>query len=379
MTPDKDFEIQNEDVSSPRTLIQRLTKLHKDLRRVVLKVVVTASDTPKKVNGIKFDSTCPPPESPEDIADLLTQMALDDHDNHQRPPHHYEAWCETAGTGTKNLKYIRFRVDPDSMGGGAVDETELETLMRAAMTFVGEVSTQNKELHQTLLEHSRVLQATTVPYKDALEQMGEITSNAFKQTAYALFLVMDTQRQDRELEIDLEKWKETMGLAKQFVPKAIRQKIQRMMGISDKEEEEAEEEEDETGDENAESSSSDEENGQNGKEKKNVKKTPLSVGCQAFGASLESQQWPKIRKALKVEDLERFERIINCDESAKDEDLAKKVNLLRKTLDTDKMKLELMKIFTVEQLTLLGEILNRADDLRKGGKKKKGKRSSRKD
>jgi hypothetical protein len=267
MTPDKDFEISVEEVSPPRPLIQRLTTMHDVLRRVVLKVVLPGQSTPKKINGIKFEKQAPPEASPDEIAELLTQMALDDYDTHDKPPRYYEAWCEIAGEKRKSTKYIRFRVDPDTMGAAAIDETEIEVLMRACLTYAQEVSSQNKELHGTLLEHSKVLQEATIPYKDALEQMGEITANAFKQTAYALFLVMDTQRQDKELEIEHEKWKETIGIAKEFVPKAIRQKVERMMGIESTDDDDSSEGADEDG-EKDDSTDNDEK-----KEKKTVEKT----------------------------------------------------------------------------------------------------------
>jgi hypothetical protein len=355
MTPDKEFDIVAEDASPPRHLIHRLTALHPHLRRIVLKVLNEGQSTPRKCNGIKFEGKAPPDDSPDAIAELLTHMAIADYDSHEKPPKHYEAVCEIVKDNKKVLKYIRFKVDPSGMLVGATDDSEIEVLLRAAMTFVQEVSTQNKELHETLLEHSKVLQQTTVPYKDALQQMGEITSNAFKQTAYALFLVMDTQRQDKELEIGLEKWRETMGLASEFLPKAIKQKIERMVGAKFGSAGKKDDEEVKDGKEKTEDS-------EKGDDAKAEDESPISLaeGCQAFGASLTASQWPAIRKALKAKELELFEKVVNSPESASDEEVAKDVNKLRKVFDTETMKASMLKVFTVEQLGVLSGVLERA-------------------
>jgi hypothetical protein len=77
---------------------------------------------------------------------------------------------------------------------------------------------------------------------------------------------------------------------------------------------------------------------------------------------------------LSAKDLELFEKIVNLPEDTSDEDAAKDVAVLTKALDNDKTKTALMKIFSVDQLAVLGQIMNRAKDA--GGKKRK--RSSKK-
>jgi hypothetical protein len=351
MKPDTDVDIFIEDVPAPRQLIQKITQLHKGLRRVVIKVLLENAKNPKKVNGVSFEST-PPPESPEEIAEVLIQMAISDHDSHKKPPRHYEAWCEiTSATGQTSTKYVRFKVDPlGSDVSSATDESEMETLVRAAITLAESMGAQNKELHETLLKHSNVLQATVLPYKEVLHEMAAVASNSYKQLTYALYLIMDTRRQDKEIELKETQWREGMGVIKEFVPEALKQKVTRLIdSVAGTESSDGDDDEDE--DKSAEKETSSEETA-----KHEVK---LSSACRAFGASITSAQWPELRKVLKPKDLELLEKACNVEEGAEAE-AAKLVNRLRKALSSTEMKLALRRIFSLDQAGVMGAILGKA-------------------
>ena len=103
---------------------------------------------------------------------------------HGAQPVDINKWLSTTeqdddGAGSET-KYITFKVDPDGAEGYAqTDESEVETLLRAAMTQVEAMGDQNKELHETILDLVKTLAEAALPYKDALHEMGSITSNAY--------------------------------------------------------------------------------------------------------------------------------------------------------------------------------------------------------
>lgn len=353
MKPDADIDVFIEDVPAPRQLIQKITHLHKGLRRIVLKVIGDSTKNPKKVNGVTFEAT-PPPESAEEIAEMLTQMAIADHDSHKKPPRHYEAWCEiTSSAGQPSTKYLRFKVDPTGLDvSSATDESEMETIVRAAITLAESMGTQNKELHETLLKHSNVLQATVLPYKEVLHEMAAVASNSYKQLTYALYLIMDTRRQDKEIDLKETQWREGMGVLKEFVPEALKQKVSRLVdSVVGKETSDDDDDDSDDGD-------------GKGAEKKEAspKDIKLSDACRAFGASITSAQWPELRKVLKPKDLETLEKACNVDEGAEAE-AAKLVNKLRKALSAPEMKLALRRIFSLDQAGVMGAILGAAKEI----------------
>jgi hypothetical protein len=195
-----------------------------------------------------------------------------------------------------------------------------------------------------------------------MKEMGEIVANAYRLASYAQFLVMEMQRQDKELEISAEKWKEGMGLLKEVMPKIVKKKLERLekkLGL-DKDERDEDEGEKKKGEKKKDEKKKDDDEGGDDEEIERDENGRVVIrmagACRDFGSSIEPGQWAKLRKALESEHFELFEKVVGIEEGRDDEAL-ELVLALSKVMDRPSIKLELGMIFTAQQVGVITSIV----------------------
>lgn len=336
MTPENEFDEPMTDARTPAVLADKLTAIHPHLVRVVLRIIPQGQKNARKINAINFDSQ-PPVEDPQDIADYLATMANSDLEERDPPPSYYEAYCEIQKGKKKTYKYIRFRVTPSGEPDDSASESEYETLIRASLTLVQSMQSQNTELHSTLIRNSEIMRDATVPLHEAMKQMGQIVSNAYQQTMYAMYVVMHSQREDRELELEHERWMEGAHVLKDVLPVAFRDRLERLVSKS-------------KGEPEASSGSSDGGRGKTSKASQSESTTvSLCEACRAFGQLIEPPQWAKFRELFSEKQLLLFEKIVSM-QDGNDAEAAALVLKLRDALDNEKSKSAMRKIISFDQI-----------------------------
>jgi len=390
---DKDFEVVADEVAIPRKLADRLAKLHSKLQRVIVRVFRGGSKSPKKVNafGIARKVGEAPTDEVEEIAEMIMHMAYSEAAAKEDAADGYEAMCEVDSIkkGGKEPKYIRFKID--EWGEGATfekDQSEVDTILRAALDFVGKMGEQNSELHEQLLALSKVVQETATPMKDAMREMGNVVAQAYAQLTYALWMQAESSSTTKEAELEAQKWKDGMDILKEFAPPAVQQWMRKKGFLADEDEDdeddddETEEEDDETArvieaegngkDPNAEvvegkdgkkkgkkKGKKDKKKKKGGKKKHKVRTTAedkLAAACEAFANLISEKQLERVKAKLTADEFAVFEQILDVDPDDNDEakELVQQLHIMLR--DSGKTQ-KLSGVFRAPQQKLLAKIV----------------------
>jgi hypothetical protein len=354
MRPDKEYDAVLDDPPISKKLLQRIEQMLPDITSVEVKYAKTDKSTPRKLVRFDFEGA----ESPDEIVGEIAQVAFGHAEKSSQAPDHFEAWVKREGKPTVHL---RFKIDEFGDMRDDADASEMQVILATAMDFVNSVKAQNADHHAMIKELVTELRMMAAPQKDAMAEMGKIVAASYQQMYYAFSLISQEKAAEREAELSAQKWQEGFELAKEFLPVAVRQHLERNKPDGD---EEASDDEDDDGDDGgggeSEDGGSDGEGDDQPKKRTKRGKKPKAAlweACQGFGAALDGPQMAKLRKALTSKQMEWLEKAMSADN---DIDAAVAVGHLRKALSSQKMKTKLMNILPFGQIGLLGAILKGA-------------------
>lgn len=385
MKLDDNFEPTADDYSLPDRLLERVEKLWKGLKRVVVEKKEKKSW--KKINGFALASGVQgePDDQPEHVAAMIVAIAaFDVEEEGEEGTYRARFMREINGKEEKPTFSFKQKVGGetgDVMDPGDADmATMIGTVLNAQNAFI---SIQNTHIEN---QNARILELSNASTKQ-IEQLLKTNETLVAQyhqglamQANSLSILLD---RDRELEADRQRGKNTeklLDIVKVAAPVAFSQfgsYLKAKAGLQtddDDEEEEAETGEGESGGEGGSAKETDPD-GPTSKERRelqeNLRKRPLTTFAHAFKDSISTDQWFDLAQVLSKKQIQALKQACYAEN---DEDTAEGILVFRDLLLKNATKLaELGNALEERQMQMILRLNEKAEEYDNARKAKKDK------
>jgi hypothetical protein len=377
MKLDENFEPTSDDYALPDRLLERVEKLWKGLKRVVVEKKEKKSW--KKVNGFALAAAAQgePDDQPEHVAAMIVAIAAYNVEE-EGEEGTYRARFLREINGKEEKPTFSFRQKLGGETGDVMDPSDADmatmigTVLNAQIAFIGIQNTHIENQNGRILELSN---ASTKQIEQLLKTNETLVAQyhqGLAMQANSLSILLD---RDRELEADRQKGKNTeklLDILKVAAPVAFAQfgsylKAKAGIETNDEDEDEAE-----TGEEGSDSASKKEEEDSASKERKtlqeNLRKRPLTTFAHAFKDSITTDQWFDLAQVLSKKQIQALKLACYAE---KDEETAEAILVFRELLLKNATKLaELGTVLEERQMQMILRLNEKAEEYDKGKSEK---------